>query len=353
MKHFTILFLLFISITAPAQEKAKNIILFIGDGMGTAHVYGAMVANKTTLNIEKFKFSGFSKTYSGSDLITDSGAGGTAIACGKKTYNGAIGVDMDTQNLKSILKIAKEQGKSVGIVSSCAFTHATPASFVANNASRKNDEAIALDFLKSDIDVVIAGGSDYLINRNDHLNLSDSLVKRGYGWYVSFEDCMKSDSRKIYCLSYTKHPPAIPQRGDYLENATAKAIEILSANPNGFFLMVEGSQIDWASHAKDGKKAIEEVIDLDHAVGKAMTFCEKEPSTLIILTADHETGGMTLVGGNRSAGTVKTKFTTNGHSAVMVPVFASGPSADLFSGIYENTAIFTKMLEALGISFDY
>ena len=342
-------FFIFLSTQILAQQEAKNIILFIGDGMGVTQVYGAMVVNKAPLNLERFKYIGFIKTQSANKFNTDSGAGGTALACGKKSYSGAIGVDVDKNPLQSILKIAKENGKSVGIVAACAATHATPAAFVANNISRNNQEEIALDYIRTGVDVVIAGGSDFFMNRKDNLNLGDSLLSQGYTFCTDLDACcLQSETFKLYCLTHPKHPPAVSQRGDYLSVATERAIQILSKNPNGFFLMVEGSQIDWAGHKRKGDLMIAETIDFDKAIGTALHATGDLDNTLIIVTADHETGGMSIKDGDLREGRVKTRFSTNYHTGVMVPVFAMGPMAELFIGIYENTEIFQKMLDAYG-----
>jgi alkaline phosphatase len=333
------------------KDHPKNIILMIGDGMGVAQIYAGMTANKGHLNIERFQTIGFSKTYSGNDFITDSGAGGTALATGQKTFNGAIGVDIDSVSSKSILEYAEDHHKATGLVVSCSITHATPASFVAHQSSRKNVQAIAVDLVNSGVDVFFGGGLNYFCKRSDKLDLTQDLALRGYQLIYSPDSINFATGPKVAGLIYASEPPKYSEgRGNELLVASLKAIEILHKEKNGFFLMIEGSQIDWGGHDNDTKYITDELLDFDRTVGKILEFAEKDGNTLVIITADHETGGMGLVGGNISTGEVIAKFTTGDHSGVMVPVFALGPGSDNFKGIFENTDIFMKMMKAFGFS---
>ncbi len=333
------------------KKTAKNIILMIGDGMGVAQIYAGLTANHGKLNLEQFKTIGFSKTYSASDYVTDSGAGATAISTGIKTINGSIAVDTAGKPLRTILEIAEDNKMSTGLVSTSAITHATPASFIAHNVDRNKYEEIALDFLKTDIDVFIGGGKNNFDNRKDGLNLIDELKKKGYTVTDSINDFKNLNTNKLAGFTAKKHNPSqLNGRGDMLSIATQTAIDILKQNKKGFFLMIEGSQIDWGSHENNTEYIQQEMIDFDKAIGKALDFAREDGNTLVIVTADHETGGMTILDGNFNMGTVDAKFTTKDHSGVMVPIFAFGPGAENFGGIIENTDIFIKMLEILHIS---
>lgn len=333
------------------HPKVKNIILLIGDGMGTSQIYAGMTANKGHLNIERLQNIGFSKTYAANDYITDSGAGGTAISTGYKTYNVAIGVDRDTISRKSILEYAEMNKKSSGIVVTCALTHATPASFIAHQPSRKMNEEIAADFLKTDFEVAIGGGLKYFNQRKDNADLTKSLRDKGYSVITSPDSIESARGSKLAGLLYAEHPPKISEgRGDMLLKSAMKAIEILSKDANGFFLMIEGSQIDWGGHDNDTRYVVDELIDFDKTIGAMLDYAEKDGNTLVIVTADHETGGMSLNSGNIETGEVGAKFTTGDHTGVMVPVFSYGPEAENFRGIYENTAIFYKMMSAFGFN---
>jgi len=331
----------------------KNIILMIGDGMGVSQLYAGMTVNKTPLNIERIKNIGFSKTYSASDYITDSGASGTAMATGKKTYNKAIGVDADTLPAKTILEYGEENDKSTGLIATSYITHATPASFISHQKNRHEYEEIAADFLKTDIDVFIGGGLKHFNQRKDNLDLTEQLIEKGYDVILSKDSISKSYSEKIAGLLYKEHPPKYSEgRDNMLQVSSLKALEILNSNNNGFFLMIEGSQIDWGGPDKDGEYIVDELLDFDRTIGEVLDFAKKEGNTLVIITADHETGGMGLNGGDIKNGKVKAAYTTGDHTGVMVPVFAFGPGSENFRGIYENTDIFNKMMEAFGYIHD-
>lgn len=337
-------------INAAPPKKPRNIILLIGDGMGVAHVYAAMSVYNQPSYMEQFPFSGFIITYSASNYITDSGAGGTAIACGVKANNYSIGVTPDSVAVPSITEIAHSSGMATGVVSTSSVTHATPASFVAHNLNRNNYEEIAEDFLKGTIDVFIGGGENHFRNRKDGKDLTVQLKEQGFDVAYNLEDLNASESQKLAGLLAKEHlPTMIEGREGVLESMTRKAIETLSKDKDGFFLMVEGSQIDWGSHANDADYTIAETIDFDEAVGAALEFAKADGRTLVIVTADHETGGLTITGGNREEQTITVKFSTPDHSAVLVPVFSYGPGAERFSGINQNTFFFNEFLQLLKI----
>ncbi len=333
----------------PSSPRIKNIVLMIGDGMGIAQVYAGMTVNHGSLNLEQCPNIGLSKTWSASSYITDSGAGGTAISTGKKTYNGAIGVDADTVPQKTILEYAEENGKATGLVATSTITHATPASFIAHQKSREMYEEIAADFLKTDIDVFIGGGLNHFKDRKDSLDLTKTLQADGYSLVYSMKDLEDVKKGKVAGLVYKEAaPPYEDGRGDMLPDATTKAIEILSQDSNGFFLMVEGSQIDWGGHKNDAEYVVTEMLDFDRAIGRVLDFAKADGQTLVIITADHETGGLSLTGGDIEKGEIEAVFTTDYHTSVMVPVYAFGPGSDDFRGIYENTELFQKMMKAFG-----
>ncbi len=332
--------------TAVTKEKEypKNIILMIGDGMGVTQVYAGMTANKGNLNLEETQYVGLIETYSASNYITDSGAGGTAISIGKKTYNGAIGVDKDTVPHKNILEIYDESGKSTGVISTSSITHATPASFIAHRKSRHDYEGIAEDFLKSPVDVFIGGGFNHFTEREDQRDLTTELEEKGFDVYYDIDSAQSSNKNQIAVFTAEDHnPPQMEGRGEMLVEATKLAINKLSTDEDGFFLMVEGSQIDWGGHDNNLEYVISEMLDFDRAIGVAMDFAKKNGETLVVITSDHETGGLALTGGNMESGEVEGVFSTGGHTSVIVPVFSYGPGADVFSGIYENTDIFNKL----------
>jgi alkaline phosphatase len=329
------------------SDRPKNVIMMIGDGMGTAQIYAGLTANHGQLFLDNFKCVGFSKTQSADNYITDSAAGGTALSAGQKTYNGAIAVNTDTVPVKTILEMAEEKGLSTGLVSTSAITHATPASYIAHQGSRGSYEDIASDFLKTDIDVFIGGGYNHFAVRADKRDLTKDLQAKGYQVLRNMDDIYKVKSGKLAGLTAIEHNDPAPKRIMSLPRSTETALNILDENKKGFFIMIEGSQIDWGGHQNNTGYIVREMLDFDQAIGKALEFAAKDGETLIIVTADHETGGFALTGGDMKTGMVKGAFSTGDHTGVMVPVFSYGPGAENFTGIMENTDIAKKIMELL------
>ena len=327
-------------------KKVKNIILLIGDGMGLSQVSASQFYNKKTSNFERFPVIGLTKTSSTSDLITDSAAAATAFASGIKTYNGALGVNTDTLAVKTIVEEISKIGISTGIISTSSIVHATPAAFYTHTKKRSMYEDIASQLVSSDIDFFAGGGINYFNDRKDKRNLILELEKKGFS--INTESLPKNtkpvlNKKQGYLLAPNGMPKMLDGRGEFLTNATKLAIESLSSNEEGFFLMIEGAQIDWGGHDNDADYLISELIDFDNTIGVALDFAKLNGETLVIVTADHETGGFTLAQDNGDYNKIKPVFSTDGHSATMVPVFAKGPNAEDFGGIYEDTAIYNKM----------
>ncbi len=334
------------------QYKPLNIILMIGDGMGITQITAGLYANANKLNLERYPVVGLHKPYAGNKLITDSAAGATAIACGQKTYNGAIGVDMNEQPIPTILEQLELEGKATGLVATSTIVHATPASFIAHQPQRKMYEEIAADFLNTEVDIFIGGGKKYFDRReSDDRNLIEELTKSGYQISSYFDndlaDFVPDNTKNIGFFTSDGDPLPVASGRDYLVPATNISLNFLhNRTPNGFFLMIEGSQIDWGGHANNTNYIITEMIDFDNAIGKVLDFAEKDGNTLVIVTADHETGGFAIDQTSKMDSIVG-KFTSDYHTGDLIPVFAYGPGSSLFSGIFENTAIFHKIREAL------
>ncbi len=324
----------------------KNIIFLIGDGMGAAQVYAGIIANKGHLNIERSRFIGFHKNQSSDAFVTDSGAGATAFSIGQKSFNGSIGVDSLKHAQPTILEIAEKHGLATGLVATCSITHATPASFIAHQPSRAMVEEIANDFLKTDIDVFIGGGRKHFTKRKDGRNLIDSLKAKNYQIANSIEEVKQIKTGKLAGFLADEEQVKISEgRGEQLLASTEAALSILKQNKKGFFLMVEGSQIDWGGHANDTQYIVNEMLDFDKAIKAAFDFADKDKNTLVVITADHETGGFSLIDAD-SEGHIEGKFTTTHHTGVMIPVYAYGVGAEAFSGIYFNNNLFDKMMAA-------
>jgi alkaline phosphatase len=327
-----------------SPQKIKNIIFMIGDGMGTTQIYAGLTANKGWLNLERFKCIGFSRTNSANDYITESAAGATAFSIGEKTYNGAIGVDTARRPKPTITEIAQQHGLSTGIVVTTDITDATPATFATHEPSREMAAEIAADYVKSDVDVLIGAGREHFDQRKDGRNLLDEFAQKGYQVKYTTHDISTVKQGKLVGLVTEKR---VAERGDQLLQTTKTAIDLLKQNNKGFFLVVEGSKIDDGGHANDLQYVTEEMIDFDRAIGAVLDFAEKDGETLVVVTADHETGGLTISEGDLQTGKISGKFSTDDHTGVMVPVFAYGPGAEAFMGIYHNNTIFAKFMQAL------
>ncbi len=328
--------------TFVTKSRPKKIILMIGDGMGLTHITAGGIAKKTALALEKFRHIGLVKTHS-TKLITDSAASATAMATGQKTYNGAIAMDEKQKKLKTIVEMGEENDWATGIVTSTHVTHATPACFFAHQAERRNvNESVALEFMSTNIEVLMGGGWKYFNNRSDGRDLLAEAEKKGYKVVDKIEKLKDEVPDKTICLISPELPERYKLRGDFLPQATQKTLEILN-NYNQFFVMIEGGQIDWGGHGKNSEYIIEEMLDFDRAVAKALAFAEKDGNTLLIVTADHETGGYAINGGDLKTGEVQGAFTSDYHTGTMVPIFAYGVGAESFAGVYDNTEIFYKL----------
>ncbi|MCP4460285.1 MAG: alkaline phosphatase [Cytophagales bacterium] len=328
--------------------KPRNIILMIGDGMGLSQVSSAFYYQKDSSNFYRFTSMGLIKT-SSTSKVTDSAAGATAMSTGVTTYNGAISVDPDSIALETIVDILSLRGWKTGVVSTSSIQHATPAAFYAHNKSRRNYEEISLDLVDSNIDFFAGGGYAGLTQRPDSINLLDSLSAKGIIWdTLKLAKSTDPEEKYGFLLSEWHMPPASDGRGDFLSNAVKLAIDYCSTSNDPFFLMVEGSQIDWGGHENEPDYLISELLDFDKTIGAVLDFAERDGNTLVIVTADHETGGFTLATKDHDYNKIEPTFSTTGHSATLIPVFAFGPEAEKFTGIYKNTAIFDKMMEVVG-----
>lgn len=336
------------------RGKAKNIILLIGDGMGLAQASAAFYFQEETPSFVEFQYIGLHQNAPEGAKVTDSAAGATAFSAGVKSYNGAIGVDKDTIPRKTILEMVEEAGWSTGLVATSSITHATPASFYAHVKSRDLEEEIAEALLNSPVDFFAGGGTEFFADRKDGRNLVAELEEKGFAVdtsKLSRPANLSLNQRYGYLLAADGMPKMQEGRGDFLPSATRMAIDYLRQDKDGFFLMVEGSQIDWGGHDNDSDYIIEEVKDFDKAIREALAFAREDGNTLVVVTADHETGGYSLsaaeVYRQRDYKHIKPTFSTGGHSASLIPVYAYGPGAAHFQGIYQNNDIFKKMLKAI------
>lgn len=340
------------------DTRVKNVILFIGDGMGLSQItVGRLHAHGTSdkLNLEKMPVTGYLYTNSIDNLITDSAAGATALAAGFKTKNGMIAMLPDGSAVKTILEEFRDRRRATGVVVTCSVTHATPACFAAHVKSRQNETLIAEQLVHSGVDVILGGGKHFFIpqtdsasRRKDNKNLIDEAIANGYR-LVETRDQLK-DIRELkvlglFQLDALRHAPSEPS----LAEMTRKAIELLKQNRDGFFLMVEGSQIDWGGHANDLDYVIREVLSFDEAVKVGLDFALNDRHTLVLVTADHETGGLAINGGSFDGKELEVGWTTKHHTGVPVPVFAFGPHSLQFMGVHDNTEIPLIVAKTVGI----
>jgi alkaline phosphatase len=348
---------------AKAKEEnktPKNVILLISDGTGLSQISSAFYFKDSEPNYKRFQNIGLIKTSSSRQDVTDSAAGATAFACGVKTYNGAIGVADDSTSVKNIVERVSSKNIKTGMVATSSITHATPASFYAHAVSRSMNDDIAVDLLNSGVDYFAGGGLQHFNERKDGRNLLKELKKNKFKVdTVGLKDfsTIKSKRKVGYLLAKNAMPKMEEGRGNFLSDATAQAIQFLSQDNANFFIMSEGSQIDWGGHQNNSSYLISELIDFDEAIGKALDFAEKDGNTLVIVTSDHETGGFTLAAKKKKRedgseysdySEIEPTFSTGGHSATLIPVFAYGPGSEAFSGVYENNEIYDKILKVTG-----
>ena len=340
-----------------ADQPIKNVIFMIGDGTGIAQLYSGQlqeVGSNGYLHVQRLPITGIIKTHAEDNLITDSASGATAYSCGIKTNNGVIAQDSDGNECVTLMELAQQAGMKTGLVATSGVTHATPASFATHIDSRNKYSEIAEQMVESEVDVILGGGLEYFIpsdsagsNREDQLNVLSSLRDQGYSVVLDRQAMIEEDSEQIIGLFSPSGMPS-ENRVPSLAEMTNKAVESLSSNENGFFLMVEGSQIDWGGHANETPYVVREVKDFDDAIGVVLTFAQENPGTLVIITADHETGGMTINGVNRENTMVDIAWTSTGHTGTPIPLMAYGPHAVEFSGWWDNTDIGKKVADLLG-----
>ena len=333
-------------------ETPANIVLLIGDGMGVGQVTAAKI-EYGSLHMERLPVGGLLTTFASNRLVTDSAASGTALATGHKTYNGAISVSPDREPLKTVLEYAEERGLATGLVATCSITHATPAAFAAHVDNRQKDGEIARQMAASGVDVLFGGGWSFFLPdtepggaRTDGLNLLDELRERMPVALSVAEFRNLPDTDAAAAFFAPDHPPSVTSREPPLAELTGRAIEILSRDEDGFFVMIEGSQIDWAGHENDHDWLMDEMTDFDEAVGVVMDFAEADGRTLVIVTADHETGAYSVLDGSLERHRVtRPDFGSGDHSAAMVPVLAYGPGSAAFGGMQDNTDLGRTLIE--------
>lgn len=334
------------------EKIPQNIILLIGDGMANVQISATRYSHGD-LNFDRFPYSGQITSHS-TRKVTDSAAGGTALSTGHKTDNGMLAMLPDGREVETIAQYASSLGKKTGLLSSARIIHATPAAFAVHHDNRRDDFVIAEKYVDSGIDLLLGAGYNHFLpkamggTREDDLNLIEIMGEMGY-IFVDDEDKLDEVANANRAIAFLEgaNLQKYPERGDQMNQLTKVALENLSKHDEGFFLMIESAQIDWAGHGNDDEWMIQEMIDFDNVIGDVLDFAEEDGNTLVIVTSDHETGGLTLRRGESNED-LNHSFSTDYHTAVSVPVLSYGPSAERFSGYQDNTDVAKHMLSLWG-----
>ncbi len=336
---------------AGGDERPRNVILLIGDGMGLSQVSVPYYYGDEEPAFNRFRYIGLQRTSSANAPVTQSSAAATAISTGFKTYNLAIGVDTDTIPRENLVEKVSKKGFMTGLIATSTVTDATPAGFYAHQPDRYLQREIAQDLLKSEIDFFAGGGIKYFLDTTGVDVFKENNIIMDYSGIRRIRK-PEPGMRYGFLLAADRMPAMLEGRKDFLRDATEVGIDFLSGSGEGYFLMVEGSQIDWAGHGNNANYMVTEMNDFNRVVTKVLDYAEKDGQTLVVVTADHETGGFTLGAAGENGydadyTTIEPTFATTNHSAALVPVFAYGPGAENFLGVYENTEIFHKLLYLL------
>ena len=325
------------------KEVPKSIIFIIADGTGIGQYTLSYYANGPFAPA-RFEHVGLVATHPNDGLcsssckrVTDSAASGTALSSGFKTYNGAIGVNPDTVAVKTMLEIAEEFGMSTGIVATSTITHATPASFASHVDYRKKENEIAYQYAQQEIDVILGGGKKYWPDA-----LIDDYVKNGAQFIDNIDAPLKKGKRILGLFAEDALPSVHDGRKPSTTDMAKLAINRLDDNPNGFFVMIEESQVDWGGHANSAEYIQGEMSSLNTLINHVLDYQEFHQDVLVVLTADHECGGVAVHDGNDLS--LDIRFTSDYHSANFVPIWSTGPGSEVFDAFMDNTEIGKKLI---------
>jgi alkaline phosphatase len=360
LRSVIILFLAAFNLLNAQSARPKNIIILIGDGMGINYV-GASLLQDPNSPFKEFKTIGLSITCSADKLITDSAAGATAIATGYLTNNKYVSVDTLGNPLYTIFEHAEKLGLSTGIVVTSSVAHATPGAFFAHTIDRNDQTLIASQMIDKDVDVVIGGGLKYFLPKNlsgertDNINLMDNLNSRNYSLPKNYLELnlLPDSIVNLYALFELDGLPESSKRNYSLGDLTRTALSHLNNDEDGFILMIEGSQIDWAGHDHKSKELLDEMKDFSSAVAEALNFAKADSSTLVLITSDHETGGMSITKGNLDGSELELSYSTGSHTPSPVGIFSFGPGEELFKGIMNINNIGQKLFYLLDPAFKF
>ena len=355
----------------PVERKARNIILLIGDGMGSNQIVAYKIAKEGPNAItafDMFPVSGFVKTHAYNTVVTDSASSATAYSSGTKTINRYVGVDHEKKPVTNITELLHKKAYVNSIIATSEITHATPAAFAAHTESRYNTDAIAEQIFYSNNYFVLGGGSDFFKPKEngglredgkDYLSkiTTDAILLETKNDLVNHRF---KKGKKIFGLFNKEelireaHEPSLKEMLDF---ALVNSNSMLEQGCKGFFIMAEGSQIDWEGHDNDFYGQYDEIEEFENAIESALAFAKNRQDTLVLVTADHETGGLLIEKDTlryKETNQMKVSWNTaigkGDHTGAMVPIFAYGPGSANFTGILDNTDIFFAMQEAIGIN---
>lgn len=337
-----------------SNKPIKNIIFLIGDGTGLAQLQAGATVNNANykngngLTIFNMKYVGLQNTSAKDSYTTDSAAGGSALATGELHNNRHISMSEDGVAYPSMADVMYAAGYACGVVTLGNVADATPAAFYGHSVERDNSDEITSYLLDGKLTLLNGAGMSVFTRRNDGKDILSELKKQ-YRISTSIDD-INADNKKVICIDERMDLAASEETLTMLADATNQAIKKLSTtNDKGFFLMVEGAKIDYAGHANSFPGSVMETLSFDLAVKAALEFADSNGETLVVVTGDHETGGLTLVDGNVANGHLTARYMTDDHTPLMLPVFSYGPGSSEFIGVYKNTQIFHKMKKLLGL----
>lgn len=327
--------------------------------MGINYV-GANLLTDPNSPFKEFKSIGLSLTCSADKLITDSAAGATAIATGYRTKNHYVSVDSISNPLYTIFEHGKKLGLSIGIVVTSSISHATPGAFVGHTPDRQDQTTIAAQIINQNVEVIIGSGAKYFLpkslngERVDGRNIVNEFKDKGYFVTDKVDELLSAKiNQKIFAVEFGDGLPWALERDYTLGDLTKIAINSLKTNDGGFILMIEGSQIDWAGHDHRSNELLEEMKDFSTAIRAALDFAKSDSSTLVLITSDHETGGMSITKGSKDSKELEMLYTTGSHTASPVGIFTFGPGEELFQGVQENYEIGRKLFLLLDPQYHF
>jgi alkaline phosphatase len=318
----------------------KQIILMIGDGNGLAQISAGLFANGNQLSLTQLKNMGLVKTQAADDFTTDSAAGATAYATGQKANNRALGMSPSGDTLVNLPSILKTKGFQNGVITTDELTGATPAAFYAHHLERDDSGTIASFLAKSSLDLAIGGGEKQFESHRS------ALAQAGFAQVSSLDALTHSASPKVVYFTAEGSPASMESgRGDQLRKGSLQALSFLGKQSAPVFLMIEGAKIDSGGHANSSSTIVTEMLDFDQSVGEMIRYADQHPGTLVLITADHETGGVSLPQGNLDRNEVELAYHSDDHTGILVPIFAYGVHSEEFRGVYDNTEVFKKLMD--------